>query len=123
MKIQYPDHNAIFNNSASFKVHTTPIPDGAIMKFNANKSYKNVELPFILYNHMYKVTLDGHKVDTVIGPHSLVQLNNLKKGHHTVKVVYSNIKLNIMKIISYVLCATGLVLLIKPDWITRLKKS
>ncbi|MDO4902930.1 MAG: hypothetical protein Q3959_01570 [Limosilactobacillus sp.] len=120
-EIQYPHRMAIYNNGMAFKVHTRPIPDGAIMKFNANKSYESVELPFVLYNHMYKIWVDGKKSSLKIGAHNLVELKNVNFGGHTVKVEFAYTRLNVVKMISYLMCIAGIVMLTYPNILFKMK--
>ncbi|MDO4911960.1 MAG: hypothetical protein Q3960_00210 [Lactobacillus sp.] len=123
-KIVYPFNMSInAKNKTAFKVDAVAKPDGSTLKFDANKNYKEVELPFVLYNKMYKVTLDGKPVKTIIGKHALLQLNNVRKGHHTVEVVYSNIKLTMIKLVSAILFVIGLIGLIGPEWFKKIIKS
>ncbi|MDO4911961.1 MAG: 6-pyruvoyl-tetrahydropterin synthase-related protein [Lactobacillus sp.] len=123
-QIQFPINNSVdFNGQAKFKVNTTAKPDGATMKFNTTEYFDNIELPFIIYNGNYKITLDGQKIAVQKGNHSLLRLNNLNPGSHTVEVTYGGIAWTYLKWVSYIITIWGLILLIKPNLIKSKKED
>lgn len=112
-QIAFPTHNALLdNNATTTPVKTRPGGNQATLTFNLTTPVRSIEMPFVIYNHHYQVTLDGKSTDLKISRRNLLTFNHLSAGRHTVHISYQNFLMTSTVIL---LSIFGLIMLIIPS--------
>ncbi|MDO4911962.1 MAG: hypothetical protein Q3960_00220 [Lactobacillus sp.] len=106
--IFFNSNRIITDKNKYIRTRLAPFNNGISISFKNKKAISKLELPFVLYNKNYTVTVDGKLVETKIGKHDLAELNDVSAGNHKVVIKFKTTLLNIT-ILS--LTIIGLVLL------------